>query len=125
LKTEFLIQLDGVGSSSTRILVIAATNRPYDLDEAALRRLTKRIYIGLPDSEARAGLIRKLMKQVDCSLSTYEFNQVVSWTEGYSSADLNSLCKEAAMEPIREIPPHKIMELRSASNVRKVSVGDF
>ena len=125
LKTEFLIQLDGVGSSSTRILVIAATNRPYDLDEAALRRLTKRIYIGLPDAEARAGLIRKLMKQVDCNLSTYEFNEVVQWTEGYSSADLNSLCKEAAMEPIREIPPSKIMELRSASNVRKVKVGDF
>ena len=64
LKTEFLIQVDGVGSSSSRILVIAATNRPFDLDEAALRRLTKRIYIGLPDPEARAGLINKLLKQV-------------------------------------------------------------
>lgn len=62
LKTEFLIQLDGVGSSSTRILVIAATNRPFDLDEAALRRLTKRIYIGLPDGPARLGLIKRLMK---------------------------------------------------------------
>lgn len=73
LKTEFLVQLDGVGSSNTRILVIAATNRPYDLDEAAMRRLTKRIYIGLPDEEARAGLIAKLMKQVECKLSKHEF----------------------------------------------------
>ena len=58
-----------MGSSTTRILVIAATNRPFDLDEAALRRLTKRVYIGLPDPEARAGLIRKLLKGVGTSIS--------------------------------------------------------
>jgi SpoVK/Ycf46/Vps4 family AAA+-type ATPase len=58
-----------VGSSSSGILVIAATNRPFDLDEAALRRLTKRIYIGLPDKEARLGLIKKLITQVDTNLS--------------------------------------------------------
>lgn len=123
LKTEFLVQLDGVGSSSTRILVIAATNRPYDLDEAALRRLTKRIYIGLPDPESRISLIKKLMQQVDTSLSNSDYNQIVEWTESYSSADLNSVCKDAAMEPVREIPPHKLMSMRGG--LRKIVLSDF
>jgi len=125
LKTEFLIQLDGVGSSSTRILVIAATNRPFDLDEAALRRLTKRIYIGLPDSDARLSLIKKLMKQVDCSLSSGDFQRILDLTQGYSSADLSSLCKEAAMMPIREISPEKLMKLKDSTHVRKVCLRDF
>ncbi len=125
LKTEFLIQLDGVGSSSTRILVIAATNRPFDLDEAALRRLTKRIYIGLPDADARLSLIKKLMKQVDCSLSNGDFQRILDFTQGYSSADLSSLCKEAAMMPIREISPEKLMKLKDSSHVRKVCLRDF
>lgn len=62
--------MDGVGSSNTRILIVAATNRPFDLDEAALRRLTKRIYIGLPDPEAREGLIKKLIKGVSQDISS-------------------------------------------------------
>lgn len=67
LKTEFLVQVDGVGAGSKdhanpQVLIIGATNRPMDLDEAALRRLTKRIYITLPDEVARKGAILKLLK---------------------------------------------------------------
>ena len=69
VKTEFLIQLDGVGSGKGRILVIGATNRPFDLDEAALRRLARRIYIGLPDAEAREGQINKLLATVKSAIS--------------------------------------------------------
>ena len=57
LKAEFFVQFDGVASSNKNILVLAATNRPQDLDEAALRRLTRRIYIPMPDGEARKAFI--------------------------------------------------------------------
>ena len=91
---------------------MAATNRPFDLDEAALRRLTKRIYIGLPDSQARYGLIKRLIKTVQHDLSSYDLKEIVNETDGFSSADLNSLCKDAAMEPVREIPPDKLLQIK-------------
>ena len=62
LKTEFLVQFDGVlSSSSERILLISATNRPEELDEAVLRRYTKKLYIKLPDKPARIHLIQNLL----------------------------------------------------------------
>ena len=72
VKTEFLVQFDGVSSSRGRILVIGATNRPFDLDEAALRRMTKRIYIGLPDLESREAQIKKLISQVKNNITKTE-----------------------------------------------------
>ena len=108
LKTEFLVQFDGVNSSAggeeKRILVLAATNRPQDLDEAALRRMTRRIYMPLPDGEARKAFITYKLKDANSELSEEDEQTLIQITEGYSCADLNQVVKEAAMIPLREIP---------------------
>ena len=111
VKTEFLVQLDGVGSSKGRILVIGATNRPFDLDEAALRRMTKRIYIGLPDLAAREAQLNKMISTVESNIGAAEMLSIAQSLEGYSSADLSALTKDVAMQPLREVKPGNILSM--------------
>ena len=104
LETEFLAQVDGVGNSSEdRVVLIGATNRPQELDEAVLRRMPKRIYIDLPSPETREQLIGNLLKNQPHTISAKHLKQIVTATNGYSGSDLAALCKEAAMIPIRTI----------------------
>lgn len=125
LKTEFLVQFDGVTSSSDdRILVMGATNRPQDLDEAARRRLVKRIYIPLPDKATRVQMVKSLLKKESgCTMTEKEVEQVASSTDGYSCADLTNLCKDAAMEPVRELGTN--VASIAASKVRPIQLKDF
>lgn len=110
LETEFLVQMDGVGTDSEdRVLLIAATNRPQDLDEAVRRRLTKRVYIPLPDPVTREILIENLLKG-NGKLSNGDVKKIVSTTDGFSGSDLAALCKEAALDSVRTLS-HK--ELKS------------
>lgn len=125
LKTEFLVQFDGIGSNSEdRILVMGATNRPQDLDEAARRRFVKRIYIPLPSFESRKKLIKSMVKKMNgAQLHSKEIDQIANLTEGYSFADLTSLATDAAMEPIREVGM-KIKDL-PVEALRPVNFQDF
>jgi vacuolar protein-sorting-associated protein 4 len=65
IKTEFLAQMDGIGSDKDRVFVLGATNLPWALDDALLRRFQKRIYIPLPDDKARAGIISSNLGERD------------------------------------------------------------
>lgn len=105
IKTEFLVQLDGITASgdSGHILVIGATNRPQDLDEAARRRFVKRLYIPLPDEETRRSLLHILLRKNENRVREEEVEELTRRSEGYSCADLHNLCREAAMGPIRDV----------------------
>ncbi|XP_055372498.1 fidgetin-like protein 1 [Condylostylus longicornis] len=125
LKTEFLVQLDGTSTSKDDlVLIIGATNRPQELDDAARRRFVRRLYIPLPDVKARIQIIENLLKNVKHVLSNSDFALIGAITENYSGADIASLCQEACMKPLRSIPVEE-MSYFDKNNVRPVFLSDF
>jgi SpoVK/Ycf46/Vps4 family AAA+-type ATPase len=80
---------------------MAATNRPQELDEAALRRFTKRVYVTLPDLQTRIVLLQRLLAKHNDPLTPEELNEMAVLTDGYSGSDLTGLAKDAALGPIR------------------------
>ncbi|KAG7537685.1 AAA+ ATPase domain [Arabidopsis suecica] len=102
IKNEFMTHWDGLMTKpGERILVLAATNRPFDLDEAIIRRFERRIMVGLPSIESREKILRTLLlKEKTENLDFHELGQM---TEGYSGSDLKNLCITAAYRPVREL----------------------
>ncbi|KAI3468668.1 hypothetical protein Pfo_025331 [Paulownia fortunei] len=103
IKNEFMTHWDGLLTKpGERILVLAATNRPFDLDEAIIRRFERRIMVGLPSVENREKILRTLLskEEVDEGL---DFLELATMTEGYSGSDLKTLCITAAYRPVREL----------------------
>lgn len=99
---EFLTQLDGVGNDQRGVVVLGATNLPWDLDPAVMRqgRFDRKIYIPLPNSHARTQLFRIHAKS---ALSNEEIKQLVDVTDGCSGSDVAGICKAAAMRPLRKL----------------------
>ncbi|KAM3823087.1 fidgetin-like protein 1 isoform 1-T1 [Vipera latastei] len=125
IKTEFLVQLDGAATSSEdRILVVGATNRPQEIDEAARRRLVKRLYIPLPEVSARKQIVSCLMSKEHCSLTEEEIDLIVKKSDGFSGADMTQLCREASLGPIRSLQSLDITTIRP-EQVRTIAFQDF
>uniref|UniRef100_A0A034W3J6 Spastin n=1 Tax=Bactrocera dorsalis TaxID=27457 RepID=A0A034W3J6_BACDO len=126
LKTEFLVEFDGLPGNpeGDRIVVLAATNRPQELDEAALRRFTKRVYVSLPDIDTRELLLSRLLEKQGSPLSTEALRRLAKLTDGYSGSDLTALAKDAALEPIRELNMEQVKCL-DISAMRSITENDF
>ncbi|CAF0714983.1 unnamed protein product [Brachionus calyciflorus] len=124
LKTEFFIQMDGARTTGDeRILLIGATNRPQELDDAARRRFVKKLYIPLPEAIGRKQIVINLMKTQPCELSEDEIDQISELTDGYSGADMTHLCREAAIGPIRTLSG--MIETVELDQVREINFQDF
>ncbi|KAG6715447.1 hypothetical protein I3842_05G253200 [Carya illinoinensis] len=102
IKNEFMMHWDGLLTKpGERILVLAATNRPFDLDEAIIRRFERRIMVGLPSIESREMILRTLLAKE--KVENLDFKELATMTEGYSGSDLKNLCITAAYRPVREL----------------------
>jgi hypothetical protein len=128
MKTEFLVQLDGAGTDqAAQVVIVGASNRPEELDEAARRRFVKRIYIPLPDKEGREALFKTLLNDAPNALLAGDIGKLVDVSKGFSGADIRALCTEAAMGPMREIARSARGDLRNlrSEDVPLISWGHF
>jgi len=111
MKSEFLTLWDGITTESQQdnlsppVMLLCATNRPYDVDEAILRRLPRTFEISLPDKHSRIQILQLILKKQSMTNTAREsiHTIIADVTEGYSGSDLKELCRAAAMEPIREL----------------------
>lgn len=125
IKTEFLVQFDGAKvDDSQQILLIGATNRPHEIDEAARRRLVKRIYVPLPTEDERLEMIKQLISKYKNNIFNDPTNndKLVQLTEGYSGSDIFNLCREATFEPLREVIDIQTFQLEQS---RAITIDDF
>ncbi|CAL1539667.1 unnamed protein product [Lymnaea stagnalis] len=110
MKTELLVQMDGLSKTDDLVFLLAASNLPWELDHAMLRRLEKRILVDLPTQEARRAMFKHHLPPVVSSktgglelLAELDYDLLAGKTDGYSGSDIRLLCKEAAMRPVRKI----------------------
>eukprot|EP00814_Leptocylindrus_danicus_P016471 CAMPEP_0116021950 /NCGR_PEP_ID=MMETSP0321-20121206/10695_1 /TAXON_ID=163516 /ORGANISM="Leptocylindrus danicus var. danicus, Strain B650" /LENGTH=672 /DNA_ID=CAMNT_0003492925 /DNA_START=1 /DNA_END=2019 /DNA_ORIENTATION=- len=102
IKTEFMQLWDGLTSSPRdRVIVMGATNRPFDIDSAFRRRLAKSFYVGLPGYEGRIAVLQALLRGIPLS-SDFNLARIAEITDGYSPSDLKELLRSAALIPLRE-----------------------
>lgn len=101
MKTELLIQMDGLAKTTDVVFVLAASNLPWELDAAMLRRLEKRVLVDLPSRDARQALFASLLAPY--TPPDFAFDDAVERTDGYSGADIKLVAKEACMAPVRRL----------------------
>ncbi|KAF8651019.1 hypothetical protein AX16_004953 [Volvariella volvacea WC 439] len=103
IKTEFLVQMNGVGHDDTGVLVLGATNIPWQLDNAIKRRFEKRIYIPLPGPDARRRMFEIHVGGTPCELLPKDYKILADKTDGYSGSDISVVVRDALMQPVRKV----------------------
>lgn len=101
MKTELLTQMEGLARANDRVFVLAATNLPWELDHALLRRLEKRILVGLPCVEDRKCMLQGALHRR--AVADVDLHSVATGMHMYSGSDVMQVAKEAAMRPLRRM----------------------
>jgi len=147
LKTEFLQWLSGIMTTSHRgkisdgrdshphhkqpLLVIGASNRPFDIDSAVLRRLPQRFFVGFPDFNTRCQLLRRVLKDVPTEKHLL-IDLLGQQTEGYTPSDIQQALQTAVvLGPLKEAlmsdhnPAHVLSPFASEAQVRPLTTQDL
>lgn len=103
IKTELLVQMDGVGRDSKGVLILGATNIPWQLDAAIRRRFQRRVHISLPDLPGRMRMFEMSVGNTPCDLKAADFKTLGVMSEGYSGSDISIAVQDALMQPVRKI----------------------
>lgn len=103
IKTELLVQMDGVGKDSKGVLILGATNIPWQLDAAIRRRFQRRVHISLPDKPARMRMFELAVGDTKCEMTQADYKQLGDMSDGYSGSDISIAVQDALMQPVRKI----------------------
>ena len=100
---ELLTQIDGINKGEGNLTILAATNKPENLDPAIMRpgRFDEKIYIPLPDAKARAEMFEKRLSGIPSTVR--DFGEIARICEGFSGADIELVCEKAKQKVIRSI----------------------
>ncbi|MFX1260071.1 MAG: AAA family ATPase, partial [Promethearchaeota archaeon] len=127
VKTQLLSEIQGLKTTNDKpLLVLGATNRPWDLDNAMLSRFEKKVYVPLPDLPARAAIFKIHTVGVNSALNDEDFIELAARSESYSGRDIANVCREVVMLPIRELDMGGLLENPNMEvNVRDINLNDF
>jgi katanin p60 ATPase-containing subunit A1 len=103
MKTELLVEMDGINTGDDHLFVLAATNLPWEIDIAFLRRLEKRILVPLPDKKTIISLIRLHLQEHINFLKSQDLNRLTDLLDGFSACDIKQVCKEVVMAKVRTL----------------------
>lgn len=127
IKTEFLVQMQGVSSGEQQdgVLMLAATNLPWNIDSAIRRRFEKRIYIPLPEEQARERMFAINLGKTPHNLTAADFKELAALTPGFSGSDMSVLVRDAIMEPVRKCQEATHFKQISGPNAKGVIRDDM
>jgi len=127
VKTQLLSEIQGIKSTGEEtLLVLGATNRPWDIDTAMLSRFEKKVNVPLPDLEARAAIFKIHTAGVNKAIDDEDFIELAARTEGYSGRDIANVCREVIMLPIRELDMGGLLDdSEKEVDVRDIVLEDF
>lgn len=118
IKTLFMMEMNELTLSSG-IFVLAATNIPWNIESAIQRRFTKKIYVPLPDTEARIDMFRLKTAKLYTTLTESDFKELAEMTDGYSGSDINNFVSDVSSQPFRKYRDAQYFAMKVVNGAEK------